>query len=166
MVEIDADTALLVVGVVVVLSAGWGSYVSVRSAAAGPEWALGHLAAVRSPIWGLLILGLLLAVVASPPWMGLGLVYVGAAIMFLVAMLRRSLLRLQEFGAFDELDPERRAAIVRRARTLFLVMGALFAILGGAALALEAGVIAWIVIALGVTLAAAAAFQTDAARGS
>ena len=165
MVEIDADTALLVVGVVVVLAAGWGSYVSVRSAAAGPEWALDHLAIVRRPIWGLLVLGGVLAVVVTPPWMGLGLVYVGAAIVWLIAMLRRSLLRLQEFGAFDEMDPARRAAIVRRARTLFLVMGALFAVLGGAALALNTGVLAWIVIALGVTLVAAAAFQTSSVSG-
>lgn len=160
MVSIGADAALLVVGLVVVGCVGWASFVSVRSASEGPAWALDHLSVIRGFLWALLLVGLALAWVVDPPWMGLGVAYVGATVVFLGAMLRRSLLRLREYGGLEGIDPSRRSRIVRRARTLLLTTGLVFAVLGAAALAVDAGVVSWVILALGATLTATAAVQT------
>lgn len=163
MIELGQDAAVLVVGLWAVAAVGWSSYVSVRSAAAGPAWALAHLARLR-PVWiALAAVGLAALVAFSPIWTGMGILYVLAAVVFLSSTLRKSLMRLEALEGFDELPLERRMRIVGRARRLLLILGLVLAGLGGWALAVSAGSVAWIVVALGATLVGTAGLL---ARGS
>lgn len=163
MIELGQDAAVLVVGLAAVAAVGWSSYVSVRSAAAGPAWALAHLARLR-PVWIVLaVAGLVSLVAVTPVWAGMGILYILAAVVFLSSTLRKSLMRLEALDGFDELPLERRMRIVGRARRLLLILGLVLAILGGWALTASAGTVALIVLALGATLMGTAALL---ARGS
>ena len=132
--------------------AGWGAYLSVRSAASGPEWALGHLAGVRPWVAGGVGIGVFVSIAIRPIWIGLAIVYVAATAMLLSVLVRRSLLRLAASGGLEALPLDRRIEIVGRAKRLFWIAGGLLAVIGIAGVAIGAGVVGWITGALGVTL--------------
>ena len=96
--------------------------------------------------------GAMAAIAVRPVWVGLSVVYVSAAVLFLSVLLRRSLLRLAQSGGLDELPIERRVEIVSRAKRLFSIAGGALALIGLAGIASGAGVVGWITGALGVTL--------------
>jgi len=140
----------------VVFVAGWGSYLSLRSAILGPAWARDHLAVARRIGTAGVVLGAVVTAALRPVWVGIALLYVGAAVLLMIVMVRRSLVRLAEAGGLDALPYERRLAIVTRARRMFGVTGAVLAVVGLAGVAAGAGVPGWIIGALGVTLVATA----------
>lgn len=152
MIELGSEAALVVVGIAVTAVASWGSWISVRSAARGPRWALDHLARVRPLVLGGVVLGLILTFVARPVWAGLAVLYVTLTVLLLATMLKRALLRLEASGGLEELPIERRREIVARARRLILVAGILLAAIGAGAGAAGAGAVGWIPAVLGVTL--------------
>lgn len=156
MIELSANGSILAVGLAAVAAVGWASYVSVRSASAGPAWALAHLARTRPVLIAVAVIGSAALVAVDPIWVGVGVLYVVAAVGFLVAMLRRTLARLQAVGGFDEIPMHHRVRIVSRATTALAVLGLALAVVGGVGAAMTAGAIAWVVLALGVTLLAAA----------
>lgn len=140
------------VGLAVVTVAAWGSFVSIRSSARGPRWALDHLASIRAWVIGGVAVGLLLTLAIRPLWVGLAVLYVALTVVFLAAMLRRALTRLEEAGGLEELPADQRSQIVRRARMLILAAGVLLGALGVVGMTAGAGPVAWIPTALGLTL--------------
>lgn len=156
MIELNPEAALLVVGLAFVAVVGWGASISIRSASRGPRWALGHLAAVRPVLVGGVVLGLVVTVAVRPLWAGLAVVYMAFTVLFLSAMLRRSLIRLDASGGLDDLPMVRRREIVRRARRMILVAGIVLAAVGLVGSAAGAGPVAWVPATLGVTLVATA----------
>ena len=152
MVVVGPDAALVIVGIAVTIVVAWGSSISIRSAARGPRWALGHLATVRPYVLGGVAAGLVLAFVVRPLWVGLAVLYVALTVLLLAATLRRALVKLEDAGGLDDLPIERRRHIVRRARSLILIAGVVLAAIGiGGSVAGE-GAVAWIPAVLGVTL--------------
>jgi hypothetical protein len=153
LIELDADAATVVSGALVVLAAGWASMVSVRSAALGPRWTLNHLGRAR---WGALVAtaaGVLVAIVVRPLWLGLVAVYVPAALVALTFMMRRNLQRLDRAGGLEPLPADRAAAVVDRARRSLVVGGGVLVGLAGVGLVAGTGGVAWVVAAVGVTVA-------------
>ncbi len=154
MIELGSDDATLVSGALVVLAAGWASMVSVRSAVLGPRWTLIHLQRAR---WGALVataMGLVAALVLRPLWVGLVAVYVPVAVVALVSMMRRSLQRLDRVGGLDPLPAEAIAGVILRARRSLTVAGGVLVGMAGIGLAAGAGAVAWVVAAVGITVAA------------
>lgn len=152
MIELGSEAALIVVGIAVTVVTAWGSSISVRSAARGPRWALGHLARVRPLVLGGVGTGLILTILARPVWAGLAVLYVALTVLLLSTMLKRALLRLEESGGLEELPIERRREIVSRARRLIMVAGVLLAVIGIGSGVAGAGAVGWIPGLLGVTL--------------
>ena len=152
MIAVGPDAALMIVGMAATVVVAWGSSISIRSAARGPRWALGHLATVRPFVLGGVVAGLVLTLVVRPLWVGLAVLYVALTVLLLAAMLRRALVRLDEAGGLDDLPIERRRLIVRRSRTLILVTGVVLAAVGTGGVVGGAGAVAWIPAMLGVTL--------------
>lgn len=153
MIEISQIAATAVVGTVMVGTAIWGAFFSLRAALRGPEWALSALTRVTPILIAGVVLGAVVALAVRPAWLGLGVIYVAAAAWFLVVTLRRSMLRWREVGGFEgEISPERRAAVLGRARILAWFGAGLMAILG--ALLWPVGpVLAIPALALGAVLA-------------
>lgn len=153
MIELSQVAATAVVGTVMVATAIWGASFSMRAALRGPEWALSALTRVTPVLVGAILLGLVVTLVLRPAWVGLGTLYVAATVWFLVITLRRSMIRWREMGGFDgEISPERRAAVLGRARLMAWVGAAVMVLL--AALLWPAGpVLAIPALALGAVLA-------------
>ncbi|HEY5652236.1 MAG TPA: hypothetical protein VIW46_12365, partial [Acidimicrobiia bacterium] len=125
MIDVSAEVAIAVVGLVAVVAVGWGANLSVRSATNGPEWALEHLSGLRR-VWPALIgVGVVSTALLSPIWLGLALVYIVAAVWFLSASLLRNLHRLQNLDGFADIGVERRTMIVARARRYLVAGGVL-----------------------------------------
>lgn len=158
MIALGIDAAILVIGVFVLVAVGWGANLSVRSAAAGPRWAMGHLDGLRRLWPSLLIAGAAIALLVRPFWVGAAAVYIVAVMWFLSAMLLRNLHRLEALDGFVEIDPERRVAILRRSRRFLFAGGLVLALLGG--LSFSAGPVAWVTLALGAVLVGTAARLT------
>lgn len=150
MIQLDVDAALFVAGFVTVIAVAWGAFLSVRSAANGPEWAFDHLMGIRRVWPGLALLGVAAMAVFSPVWVGLSALYVVAGLWFLSASLLRNLHRLRELDGFVDIGPERRSVIVRRARRLLLGGGIVMIVLG--LVLTQVGVVGWIGFALGAVL--------------
>ena len=155
MFVLDLDAALAVIGVVTAVAVAWGAFLSVRSAANGPQWALEHLGSLRHLWPGLALIGLAALFVFSPVWIGLAALYVVAALWFLAASLLRNLHRLQAMEGFIDIGPERRRAIVLRARRFLFVGGAAMVAVG--VVIMDFGVVAWIGVGLGAVLIATGA---------
>lgn len=154
MIELGLDASVLVAGAAALVAVTWGAALSVRSAALGPQWALDHLRTVR-PVWpALAVAGMAVAFVVRPVWIGLALVYMALTLWFMAGTLLRNLRRVDEAGGLTEVPPERRRAILRRARRVLLWGGAVTALVGVAAL--SAGVIGWVIVSLGAVLAGTA----------
>lgn len=152
MIEIGSEAALVIVGIAVTIVTAWGASISIRSASRGPRWALGHLAAVRPFIFAGVVAGLVITAVFRPVWAGLATLYVAVTVLWLSAMLRRALVRLDEAGGLDELPIARRRQIVQRARTMILVAGVVVAAIGVGGTLAGAGAVGWVPTVLGFTL--------------
>ena len=150
MIGLSPDAAIAVAGLVAVVAVGWGANLSVRSATSGPEWALEHLSGLRRLWPGLIGLGLVAAVVFSPIWLGLSLVYIVATVWFLSASLLRNLHRLQTLDGFVDIGAERRTQIISRARRYLIGGGVLMGVLG--AISVGFGAIGWIAVLMGLVL--------------
>ncbi|MEX2280374.1 MAG: hypothetical protein WEA76_09850 [Acidimicrobiia bacterium] len=164
MIELGPDFALVIVGVAVSVVAAWGSSISIRSAARGPRWALDHLARIRPFLFGGVVAGVFLTIVVRPLWAGLATLYVALTMLFLAAMLRRTLLRLDDAGGLGELPIERRRKIVQRARTLILVAGVVLAAIGVGGTMAGAGPVGWMPAVLGATLVVTAVSLSTESR--
>ncbi len=136
-----------------VLAAGWASMVSVRSAALGPRWTLVHLGRARWAAAVAVAIGLLVAVAVRPLWVGLVAVYVPIAVAVLIWMMRRNLERFERVGGLEPLPAEAVAVVVARARRSLVVGGGVLVGLGGVGLATGTGTVAWVVAAVGATVA-------------
>ena len=165
MIDFGAEGALAVVGAAVVVVVAWGASVSIRSAARGPRWALAHLATIRPAVFGGVLMGLALTVLARPLWAGLAVLYVALTVLLLSAMLRRTLLRLDEAGGLEALSLERRRQIVQRARKLILIAGVVLGAIGLGGSVAGAGPVAWVPAALGLTLVVTAVSLSAEGRG-
>lgn len=105
--------ASVVVGAVAILVAGWGTWLSVGSSRRGAGWAHAFLVTWRWMPWAIGAAGVVLALVAEPPWVGIAVAYTG----FVTAILARSVrtrlsLARDTYGAFD---PPSEAAISQSA---------------------------------------------------
>jgi hypothetical protein len=164
MIDLGVEGALVVVGGAVMAVIAWGASLSIRSASRGPRWALAHLVTTRPAVFGGIVIGLALTVLVRPLWAGLAVLYAALTVLLLSAMLRRTLIRLDEAGGLEALPLERRRHIVRRARTLILVAGVVLGVIGvGGALA-GGGPVAWVPAALGLTLVVTAVSLSAEAR--
>jgi hypothetical protein len=152
--------AFAVVGSAVVLAVVWGAFVSVRSAASGPGWAIVHLGTARVFSAVVTVLSLVAIALVRPVWVGLAVAYVSLVVWFLAAMIRRNLSRLAEAGGFDEIPPERRAAILARARRALLLVGSALLLVGLISIGTEFGALAWVGMAVGGSLLVTAVFLT------
>ncbi|HSJ29041.1 MAG TPA: hypothetical protein VLB67_12600 [Acidimicrobiia bacterium] len=166
MIQLGQEAALLVIGIAVTVVAAWGSSVSIRSAARGPRWALDHLASVRPWVVGGVLIGLVLAAAVRPLWVGLVVLYVALTVVFLAAMLRRALVRLEEAGGLDDLPIERRREIVARARRTIGIAGVVIGAIGVGGSLAGAGPVGWIPALLGLTLVVTAVSLSAEARPS
>jgi hypothetical protein len=155
MIVLDLNAALVVAGFVTTVAVAWGAFLSVRSAANGPQWAFDHLSSLRKVWPALALIGVAAMFVFSPVWIGLATLYVVAALWFLSALLLRNLHRLKAMEGFIDIGAERRREIVVRARRFLIAGGAVMIALGIAIM--EFGVVAWIGVALGAVLIATGA---------
>ena len=112
---ISDDLAVTVVLIAVSLAAGWGAFLSIRSAESGPVWARRHLMASSIAGGVVTAVGLIVALFVGPVWMGLGVAYIGAVIAFLSWMVNRSLRRAARLGLDEPLPVARRRAVLRKA---------------------------------------------------
>jgi hypothetical protein len=153
LIELSSDSATLVAGSSVVAAAGWASYVSVRSAALGPGWAVGHMARARFVVLVLVAIGLVVALLARPVWVGVVVVYVPLAILVLMWMVRRALVRLDGVGGFEPLDGVVGDRVLDRARSAMVVGAGVLVGLGGLGLTAGIGPVAWVMAAVGAVMA-------------
>lgn len=126
----NPDAAVTVLGGIVVAVVGGGAWFSVRSAVLGPRWAL-----ARAPLVGragivLLVMGLGLWLFGGQPWLGPATVYLGAMVLVMGRMLRKSLMRVENLGGLDDVSAGVRDNVIRRAK-LGLVVGGLAFLVGG-----------------------------------
>jgi hypothetical protein len=117
-IELSGPAATALVGVVALAAVVWGASFSLRSALHGPGWALDHLTPVSRVLAVVAAGSVATTLIVRPVWAGLGALYVVGAVWFLVASLRRSMVRWRDLGGFEEIGPERRAAVLGRARAL------------------------------------------------
>lgn len=158
MIALGDDAAIAVAGLVVIIAVGWGANMSVRSAANGPQWAMQHLSGLRRLWPGLIGLGVVAAVLFSPIWLGLAIIYVVASVWFLSATLLRNLHRLHTLEGFVDIGIERRTEILARARRYLIGGGVALGVLGAATLAY--GIVGWVAILLGLVLVGTALLLT------
>jgi hypothetical protein len=107
---------------------------------------------VRPFVFGGVVIGLALALLIRPLWVGLAVLYVALTVLMLAAMLRRALARLDEAGGLEDLPLDRRRHIVRRARNLILAAGVVLGAIGVGGVFGGARVVGWIPAILGLTL--------------
>ena len=140
----------------------WAAHVTVSSSTRGAEWALSTLP--RSLRWSLVLgaLGVALALVASPVWVGLGVVYLAAVVAWTARAVLKGLQRMREAGAYEPLPIESQAALVGRVGLWLLVVGALG--IGVAAIDIESrgGVALWDLVLVGVVVAAGVMYRRKA----
>ena len=70
---------------------------------------------------GLLVVSIAVALLVSPGWVGISLVYVAGIIAWMSRSVSRSLERVQVAGPFEPLPPDRQAAILLRAARWLLI---------------------------------------------
>lgn len=143
------DRAVGVLGTVMVLLVGGGAWFSVRSAVAGPRWALLRTRPMTAMGVGLIGLGIATTALDAPMWLVSALVYVGMMVVLLAWVLRRSLTRVAQVGGLDEIDPTVRLRVIRRARVGLMVA----AILSGVAAVSLAGTASHTLVGIAAVLA-------------
>lgn len=119
-----------------------------RSAVLGPAWALRHLRIVTPLLMVGLAVGLVGAIIVSPFWLGLAVMYPFAVGAWLADVRRRQLRFVAADGGFDEVDPGLRIRLAKGLGRALRVAAALtwFSGLGVVALGVPQG---WLVTLLG-----------------
>lgn len=129
MIELGTSPATGVVGLVALAVVGWGAWLSLGSSRRGPAWAAATLSTWRWMPWAVAVLGVVLAVVVSPVWAGLAVLYIGGVTGWLMRTLRRSLERVRAaYGEFDPV-PAGGGVIPSRLSTYLLVGAVILALL-------------------------------------
>jgi hypothetical protein len=148
--------AFTVAGATVVAITAWASFLSVRSAADGPAWAVAHLSGARAALTAVPVAGVLAFLVFEPRWMGLVVAYVGLVGAGLSWALARSLIRLRDADGFGDVPLERRRLIVSRARRRLTIAG--IALVAGGAVLIGTGAVGpgLVVAGMGASLAGTA----------
>lgn len=123
MIEIPAETGVILVGAVSALVVAWGVFFSTRAAIQGPVWARRNLESSQPRLMIAVILALIAAALVRPMVFGVALIYLTLMLWYLARMLGRNFNRLAELGGMAELDLDSRAAIIRKARNLNFVGG-------------------------------------------
>ena len=130
MITLQTGGATAAVGVVALLVAAWGAWLSLESSRRGPGWALAVVERWRPMPWIVVVVGGVALVAVDPVWVGAGILYVGLVVLVLTSMLRRSLGRVHEaYGGFDPSAASRPALGPSAGRAL-LAGGAVIAGLG------------------------------------
>jgi hypothetical protein len=109
-------------------------------------------------------IGIVVAVMVAPVWVGLGVVYLAGTVAWTARAVGNGLRRLQEAGGYEPLPVERQAAMVGRVGMWLLVVGVL-----GIAVALfdiesRGGVAAWDFILVAVAVVAGVVYRRRAAE--
>lgn len=142
----------------------WAANLTVGSATRGPDWALASLPPVFR--WGLVVavLGVVLAVIVEPVWIGLGVVYLAGVVAWTARSVLNGLRRLQDAGADGALPAERQATMVGRVGFWLLIVGAAGA--GVAAIDMESrgGVAVWDLLLVVVVVGAGVMYRRRAAE--
>ena len=127
-VEVSLETGAVIAAFAGVLGGLWGGMVSVRAATRGPQWALDYLKKSFPLMIGVLVVSIAVALLVSPGWVGISLVYVAGIIAWMSRSVSRSLERVQVAGPFEPLPPDRQAAILLRVARWLLIGGALIVV--------------------------------------
>jgi len=103
----------------------WAAQVTVNTTTRGPDWAMNRLPGVFR--WSLVAgaLGILVALLAEPGWIGLGVIYLAGVVAWTARSVARALQRIQDALAYEPLPVERQAALVGRTGLWLIVVGAL-----------------------------------------
>ncbi len=145
-----SESAVGVIGGTMVLMVAGGAWFSTMSAVRGPRWSLGHIRALRSGGLTIAAVGLVLAVMVQPRWLGLSILYLAGVVAFLAWALGRSLARMDAVGALDDFDEDGRSTVIKRAKIGLLVGSLAFA----AFATVLTGVLAFTMTALSLALLA------------
>lgn len=101
----DSSASTVVVGVVAVGIAIWGTWFSVGSARRGPSWAYDRLRAWRPLPWVLGAVGAVASLVVDPAWVGLSLLYIAVVTGWLTRTVRSRLAHVRSvYGEFDRVE--------------------------------------------------------------
>ncbi|HSJ36226.1 MAG TPA: hypothetical protein VLB85_14350 [Acidimicrobiia bacterium] len=103
---LDTSASTLIVGVVAVGVAIWGTWFSVGSSRRGPTWAHARLRAWRPLPWVLGAMGIAASFLFDPAWVGLSLLYIAVVTGWLTRIVRKNLDQVRStYGDFDEVEP-------------------------------------------------------------
>ena len=141
----------------------WAAYVTVSSSTRGPEWALGALPGAFR--WSLVLgaIGIVVAGVVAPVWVGFGVVYMAGVVAWTARAVGTGLRRLQEAGGYEPLPAERQAAMVGRVGMWLLVVGVLGIAVAAIDIESRGGVAAWDFVLVGVVVVAGVVYRRRAA---
>ena len=141
----------------------WAAHVTVSSTTRGPDWALGALPG--SFRWSLVlgVIGIVVAVVVAPVWVGLGVAYLAGVVAWTARAVGNGLRRLQEAGAYEPLPVERQAAMVGRVGMWLLVVGALGVAVAVIDIESRGGGAAWDFVLVGVVVVAGVVYRRRSA---
>lgn len=121
MIPLGSGASAALVGVAAMIVVGWGAWLSIGSSRNGPDWAHSVLVRWRRLPWLAAAVGVVLAVVVAPVWVGVSVVYIGAVTGWLMRTVRRSLDRVRlVYGGFDA-PAATSASVSTRAVTWLLV---------------------------------------------
>jgi len=126
LIEVGSGPASGLVGLVAVLVVAWGAWLSAGSSRRGPAWAETFLTSWRWMPWSLAALAVALAVLVSPIWAGVAVLYIAGVTGWLMGAVRRNLCRVK--AAYGEFDPPP-AGGSGRMSTYLLVGAAVLAVL-------------------------------------
>jgi hypothetical protein len=103
----------------------WAAQVTVNTTTRGPDWAMNRLPGVFRSSLVAGALGILVALLAEPSWIGLGVTYLAGVVAWTARSVARALQRIQDAGAYEPLPVERQAVLVGRTGLWLIVIGAL-----------------------------------------
>ena len=108
-----------------VASALWAAHVTVNSATRGADWALGRLPGVFR--WSLVAgaLGVMVALIITPGWIGLGIAYLAGVVAWTARSVVSGLKRIHQAGGYQPLPINRQVALVGRAGLWLLIVAAI-----------------------------------------
>ncbi len=157
MIQVGLDPALWVAVAAPVLVIGWSMIFAANSALNGPGWALRHLRLAVPALGAGVIAGTAAALLVSPSWLGVAIIYPFAVGAWLAVTRRRQLAFIERDSGFGEVDPQLRLRLLHGLGRSLRIAGAVawFSGLGIVALGVAQG---WSVTVLGPTAVLIARF--------
>ncbi|MDF1597583.1 MAG: hypothetical protein P1T08_16005 [Acidimicrobiia bacterium] len=153
---------IFVLAALAVGSGLWAAQVTVNTTTRGPDWAMNRLPDVFR--WSLVAgaLGILVALLAEPGWIGLGVTYLAGVVAWTARSVARAVQRIQDAGAYEPLPVDRQAVMVGRVGFWLLAVAALG--IGVAVIDIESrgGVAAWDLLLVGLVAAAGVMYRRRA----